>query len=113
MVNLVANAPPVAVYAGDSTSFYTYTFTTGTVGMNLTGWTWQAQWRKNVSVPEFIALDVDSSLASTGVISVSASPAATAAMDGPGVWDLQGTNGTQVKTWVAGVTTFTKDVTHA
>jgi hypothetical protein len=113
MASLVTQAPPVYVYAGDSTSFYTYTFTTVGAANDLSGWAWLCQWRANPQANASIALDVDSSKASTGIISISASPAATTAMGQAGVWDLQGTLGGVVKTWLVGVTTYTNDVTHA
>lgn len=113
MPSQAAQAAVVDVYAGDTTSFYSYTFKVNDVPQNLTDWTWSAQWRLTTASPDSIALVVDSSQAATGTISVYATAAATSQMTGPGVWDLQGVKAGQVRTWLYGITNFTKDVTHA
>jgi len=103
---------PVPVYAGDTTPFFSYTFANGGVPDDMSAWTWQAQWRLKPAAENFLTLDVDASLAATGVISISASAATTAQMTGSGVWDLQGTRGDEVRTWLRGTTVFTRDVTR-
>lgn len=106
--------PAVRVYAGDTTSFYGYTFKTGAVADDMSGWTFRAQWRRKDTDVEFLELIVDATQKNIGKVYVSASPATSTAMNGPGVWDLQGTSVLGVvETFVRGVTVLTKDVTRA
>ena len=91
--------PVIEVYRGDSTSFNSYTFKSDDVALDLSGWAFTATWR-------------DVSAAATGKIAVSATDEMTALMEGPGVWDLQGTYNGETLTYVWGRTTWMADVTH-
>lgn len=106
--------PDNDVYAGDTGTFGPYVIKEDGVAVNLTGWTWECMWRPHD--PEgnpAVTLTVDSSLATSGTISITATTTQTRAMGGNGVWDLQGTKAGVVKTWLMGATTWYEDVTRA
>lgn len=105
--------PTVEVYRGDDTSFNSYTFESAGVPQNLSAWVFTATWRDALR-PEVagVVLNVDVSAAASGKIAVSATGAMTAQMEGPGVWDLQGTYNGETLTYVWGRTSWMADVTH-
>jgi len=107
---------PVPVYAGDELIFPIYELLTGAVGsevpQNLAAYTFSAQWRRHPSAADSIPLVVDASAANIGRFDLSATPANTRAMAGPGFWDLQGTLGAEVETFIKGQTTWESDVTR-
>jgi hypothetical protein len=106
-------APPVTVYAGDTLIFPVYQICDSEeVPVDLSAWTWRAHWRKSPTSSDFIELNVDSSDSATGIFRLSATPEQTTAMNGDGVWDLEGTQGLVVDTPLAGSTVFRKDVTR-
>lgn len=107
-----ATVPNVEVYAGDSVSFGTYRFLEDGVALNLSGYTFEASWRSEPSDATAVVLAVDSSGAASGVIVVSATAAQSRAMGRSGVWDLQGTAGAEVRTFVFGRTSWVEDVTR-
>lgn len=106
----------VPIYAGDTTQFPSYTFSTDGVQSDFVteGWSgWVATWRKYHRSAEMILLAVDSSEANLGIIIVSATAAQTREMNGPGVWDLQATRDvSEVRTFVTGITEYSVDVTQ-
>lgn len=105
---------PVDVYAGDTLVFPTYTITDADdVPMNLSGWTFTAQWRHHPHAADAITLTVDTTDAASGVIGISATAAQTRAMKQSGVWDLEGVMGGTVRTFLAGTTVYTQDVSRA
>jgi hypothetical protein len=112
-----ATVGTVAVYAGDTVQWPVYTIKTSdnqVRDLNAEGWTqWQAQWRPTDDSENEISLQFDGSRLTEGMLLISASPVATRAMGGSGVWDIQsvGTDG-QVKTWLRGKTKWTEDVTR-
>ncbi len=111
-----ATVPAVTVYAGDTCQFDKYTITSGGVFLNLVaaGWTlWTAQWRSSAVSSFSLPLSVNTDYASTGIITVSATPAQTALMAVNGVWDLQATHTSGVvQTFLRGTTTYVQDVTR-
>lgn len=110
-----AEVPPVAVYAGDTCIFPSYTFKsdTGATDLAAEGWTgWAATWRAGVGADTAIPLAVDSTQAAAGIIGVTASAAQTRAMGTGGVWDLQAIRGDEVRTFLRGTTTYRMDVTR-
>jgi hypothetical protein len=105
--------PSVAVYAGDSLEFPTYqVLDSDKVAVDLSSWTWRAQWRRNPMSSTFIELTIDDSDAADGKIYISATPEQTTEMGSSGVWDLQGTKAGEVETWLRGPTVYTQDVTR-
>lgn len=108
-----SRVPPVAIYEGDDLVWPTYTFTEAGVPINLSSYTWAAQWRVTADAAESITLALDLSQQAVGKITPSATAAQTAQMVATnGVWDLQSTKAGVVRTWVYGQTTSTKDVTR-
>jgi hypothetical protein len=113
-----AEVPAVAVYAGDTCAFPSYTFQSSAspptpVDLVAEGWVgWTASWRPAPSSVDAIPLSVDLSLAAVGTIGVSASAAQTRAMGTSGVWDLQAERPGEVRTFLRGATTYLMDVTR-
>lgn len=104
--------PDWQVYAGD-TFTQTYVVTDSTTGLplNLAAWgSWAAAWRPYQG-SDVVVLSVSTVGLASGQITVSATAAQTAAMDGPGVWDVQAVNAGTVRTWLRGKTAFVQDVT--
>lgn len=111
---LPASVPDVPIYAGDTVDFPPYTFQDENDDpLDVSGYSWSAQWRAYPTAKTSIELAVDDTDAATGTVRVSASSEQTSSMTGNGVWDLQAIDGDRVTTWVRGVTVFTKDVTRA
>ena len=104
--------PPVAVYSGDDCVFPEYQFNSGATFMNLSAWSFTAQWRSERGSGALIELSVDDSDSATGKILLSATPLQTAAMAGSGHWDLQGIKGSEVRTFIQGETVFSLDVSR-
>ena len=103
--------PDWAMYSGDTFS-QTYVLKSDGTAINLVtqGWTsWVAKWKPYVG-STVVTLTVDTTSAASGQITITATSAQTAAMDGPGLWDVQATNGSTVRTWLRGKTSFIQDV---
>lgn len=109
---------PLTVYRGD-TKDYTleFTETTGGAAVNLSGWTWLAEVRSTRDEPDPVTatFTVDSSDAATGVLvvtlpAVESAKLVTDAGRATYYWDLQGTDGGVVKTWLTGKVKVTGDV---
>lgn len=108
-----SRVPPVQVYEGDTLVFPTYTFAEGGVAIDLSSYTWAAQWRVTADATDSITLTLDLSQQVAGKITPSATALQTAQMTSEnGVWDLQSTKAGVVRTWVYGPTVSTKDVTR-
>lgn len=107
------NVGTLSVYAGDTFS-QTFTFKEDDVAIDLVdaGWSsWTAQYRKNASSTTAVSFAVDASSAASGQITITLSAAQTASLES-GVFDLQATQGSVVRTWVAGGLNVRKDVTR-
>lgn len=107
------NVGTLSVYAGDTFS-QTFTFKEDDVAIDLVdaGWgSWTAQYRKNASSTTAVSFAVDASSAASGQITITLSAAQTATLES-GVFDLQATQGSVVRTWVAGGLNVRKDVTR-
>lgn len=109
-----------AAYRGD-TKQWTIDFAddaTPPVAVDMSAWSWEAQIRATLDEPDSIVatLTVDETDAAAGSLTLTL-PAAEAdnlvTVDGRATyyWDLQGTDGTVVKTWLAGKVKVTGDVT--
>ena len=117
----VVELDPVAVYAGDGLRIEVGFDEpvdpddpdAGVTPMNLSGWTWSAQWRPSHASSTVVAFTVDASEASTGQLVLTMTGEQTAAMLVDGVFDLQGTKaGAQPWTPVWGRTVWQPDVTR-
>lgn len=108
--------PNIKVYQGDTfTASYIFNDATTNLPLNLVteGWTsWSAQWRPSSPSTESVTFVVDATYASTGRIIVTAPPTSTRLVK-DGVWDLQATRGSEVKTWIRGRVEGIGDVTRA
>lgn len=107
-----------AAYRGD-TKQWTIAFTDSDgAPVNMAAWEWEAQIRATLDEPDSIVatLTVDGTGAATGDLGLTL-PAAESdglvTVDGRATyyWDLQGTDGSVVKTWLAGKVKVTGDVT--
>lgn len=121
MAGFPASVPDVDVYAGDTFEWPPFTFTTNGEPIDLTAWTgWTATWRPAPGSPDSVDLDINLTGAAAGTVKVTATAAATRAMqtlvpkifDGFGHWDLQATKGGAVRTWLRGQTTNREDITR-
>lgn len=115
-MTLPAVVPTIKVYQGDTyTASYVFNSTTTDLPLDLDeeGWgSWAAQWRPSSPSTEYVAFVVDDTYASEGRIIVTAPPASTRLIK-DGVWDLQSTRGSEVKTWIRGRVEGIGDVTRA
>jgi hypothetical protein len=106
----------VPIYAGDTAQFPSYTFSADGVATDFVaeGWSgWEATWRPFAGSEQTIEMTVDTLEANVGVIIVTASAAQTREMGRSGVFDLQAIrNVTEVKTFIAGTTSYSPDVTR-
>lgn len=113
---MVTTVPTITLYGGDTAIWPTYTFTDGQGhprNLVTEGWgSWEAQWRPRAESSSSVHLSVDASNAANGVIKISCSAVDTGSMLTGGIWDLQATNGSTVKTWLRGKTKLVRDVTH-
>ena len=108
--------PDITMYAGDTFISPSYTMETGSplapINLVTDGWTnWTAQWRANVTDTNYFAFTVDTSSASSGVIRFTATSTQTRSLWN-GVWDLQATKGSEVRTWIRGKLIYVEDVTR-
>lgn len=104
-------AAQVTVYSGDTLTMR-FRFSNASGVMDLSAWTWRSEWKSKPSVDVGTEMTVDTTLASTGILVVKATPAQTTTMDVNGVYDIQGTHpdGT-VWTPLRGTTLGVKGVT--
>lgn len=113
-VTFPALAPVLKVYKGDT---FSASFIINSDGspMNLVslGWgSWTAQWRETPSSGAAVSFTIDSTLASTGRITITMSATNTATLKN-GYWDLQAVKGNEVKTWLRGEVLVQQDITRA
>ena len=102
-------APDWSVYSGDAFA-QTYQIQLGGVVTDLRAWTgWVAAWRPYQGA-EVIVLSVATGSLLTGTITVNATDAQTRLMDGPGMWDVQSSQGGSTRTWLRGKTQFVEDI---
>ena len=107
------NVGTLSVYAGDTFS-QTFTFKEDDTAIDLPtqGWaSWTAQYRRNESSTTAVSFSVDDSSADSGQITITLSAAQTATLES-GVFDLQATQGSVVRTWVRGGLSVSEDVTR-
>lgn len=109
-----SKVPDVPIYRGDTIAFPPLRFLASVGGsvLNLSAWTWKAQWRKEPNSKAALNLVVDATSAVSGWIYVTAPASVTALMEVSGFWDLQGTLNGVVETKVFGKTVLTQDVTR-
>lgn len=104
------------IYSGDAWVFsclFTKAETGLPIDLNDEGWTnWRAQWRPYAKSNTFINLDVNTTDAAIGRISLSMSQENTSEIDSNGVFDLEATQEGATRTWVRGDVLFKKDVTR-
>lgn len=106
---------PLRIYAGDD--FY-QKFDFRNAGdqspMNLSGWTFRAQWRATPNAETAVNFGIDSTDKATGTIVLTLTAAQTREIGQDGVWDLQGTetSGGRIRTWLRGTVTWREDVTR-
>jgi len=106
----------ITAYRGD-TKQWTVDFAEGANPTDVSAWSWLAQIRSSLDEPDSIvaAFTVDDAAAAAGTLTITL-PATEAAnlvtVDGKALyyWDLQGTDGAVVKTWLAGKVKVTGDV---
>jgi hypothetical protein len=110
-------APELMIYAGDTFAqqFIFLDATTGEpIDLDEAGWdNWEAQYRESRYDRDHVAFSVDASAADEGAITISLTAEETATIHERGVWDLQATNGTTVRTFVTSFVYVEKDVTRA
>jgi hypothetical protein len=110
----------VGIPRGDTVAFQvTITEDDGTTAKDVSGYTWLAQVRETKDAASALAtFDVDTTDAATGVLVLDLDagdwPAeATPEPTDPWYWDLQGTNGSTVRTYLAGKFKVKGDVSRA
>lgn len=102
------------VYAGDSWSqtilFGSYNDSGEWVPEDIREWSdWESQWRPTPEDSRFITLTVS---VEDGGVTLSATPEDTRDMGGPGIFDVQAVNDSEVRTFARGVTSWQLDVTR-
>jgi hypothetical protein len=111
-----AYVSPVSVYGGDSL-YLEYRFRTDIAPagdpVDLSDWTFTAQWRHERSADTAIDFTVDQSNKAGGIIILTMTGDQTESMSSAnGFFDLNGVNGTQVRTFLQGKTVWVQDVTR-
>jgi hypothetical protein len=103
----------LALYDGDGHVLEYEIVDGSSVALNVSAYTWTAQWRVSRSAVAKVDLEVDVSDAATGIIRVEWTAAIMAAIGSKGVWDLQGQlPSSDPLTPVTGKVAKTKDVTR-
>lgn len=104
--------PAVDVYSGDNLTLE-YRFRDDVdAPMDVSGYTFTAQWRPSTSADRSVPFTVDQTQTAVGVIVLSMTGEQTASMRGGGVFDVQGVDGATVKTFLRGSTRWVQDVTR-
>jgi hypothetical protein len=110
-----ATVSDIPIYAGDSV-YLEYRFRTEPEPagdpVDLSAWTFSAQWRKNRSDEEFVAFTVDQSDKANGVIILTMTSGQAQSLGSDGFMDLRGINGPIERTFLQGRTVWTQDVTR-
>ena len=108
----VGNIP---IYAGDSV-YLEYRFRTapepGGAPVDLSAWTFEAQWRRTRSAEAYVEFTVDQSDKANGVIVLTLTSAQAQSLGSDGFMDLRGVNGSEVRTFLQARTVWTQDVTR-
>ena len=111
MADVLPGSHNLTLYRGDSFT-QAFTFTQGGVPLVLPASGWLCQVRASTSSDAVSGtFAVDSSGAGSGVVVISVT-AAESAVFSPGVYDLQLTDGSAVRTYLRGMVTVTKDVSR-
>lgn len=97
------------LYAGDDSSI-TLTFTNNRLPMSLPATGWKSQWRRDRDASQFVEIEVDTSAASLGRITLRLTGEQTRTLLGKGVYDLEQTD--ESRTYIQGITSCVKDVTR-
>ena len=112
---------PITLYRGDSRTWsLLFTEDDGTTPVDMSGKTWAAQVRSSAdATPVLLTLTVDDTDAATGVIVVNLPASQWTDVDIPTTapttkwaWDLQSTDGSEVRTWLYGPAKILWDVTR-
>lgn len=109
---LPEDVPNLQWYAGDTYTFPSFTFEESGVPIDLTSYTWAAQWRATPTSTTAVDIALDITQLAVGKITPSVTAEQSETMVGAGVWDLQSTKAGVVKTWIRGNTSVRKDVTN-
>jgi hypothetical protein len=104
--------PAVPVYAGDTLSVEYRFRDAADLPVDLSAWTFTAQWRVSVASGTVIPFAVDVSGVALGVLRLSMTGVQTQSMTSSGVFDVQGVDGVTVRTFVRSATLFEGDVTR-
>lgn len=114
MATIPTDVGALDVYAGDTfTQTFTLTSDSSPIDLDAAGWSdWSAQFRKTASSSTAVDFAVDVSQADVGKITISLTPAQTAALKDNGVFDLQATQGSVVRTWIQGSISWLRDITR-
>jgi hypothetical protein len=104
--------PAVPVYAGDTLSVEYRFRDAADLPVDLSAWTFTAQWRATVASESTIPFTVDVGDAAAGVLRLSMTGVQTQSMTSSGVFDVQGVDGVIVRTFVRSTTNFVGDVTR-
>lgn len=107
-----------AAYRGDTKQWTIDFADADNAAVDMSAWTWEAQIRSTLDEPASViaTLTVDDADADVGVLDLTLPADESSALEttnGKAVyyWDLQGTDGAVVKTWLAGKVKVTGDVT--
>lgn len=107
--------PIVNIYAGDDVQFPVFRLMEGTppAPVDLSAYTnWAAEWRSDPNSETKLLLVVDTAELAAGKITITADHTVTNAMNGSGWWDVQAELGGNIRTFLLGRTSWTKDVTR-
>lgn len=107
-----ATVPKVAIYGGDTLTLEYRFRDANNDPVDVSAYTFASQWRPYASDTSAIAFTVNQSDDTNGVIILSMTAAQTEAMGADGVFDLRGTQGATVRTFLVGYTSWAASVTR-
>ena len=107
-----ASIPAVAVYSGDTLTLEYRFRDAADAAVDVSAFTFTASWRTAPSAATDIDFTVNQTNAATGIVILTLTAVQTASMGQSGVFDLRGTNGPVVRTFVTGATVHTPSVTR-
>lgn len=103
----------VDVYGNDTLTIE-YRFRDGSnVPVDVSAYTFTSQWRASAAEPASIPFTVDQTNRAAGVVILSMTGEQTASMRRGGVFDLKGTAGATIRTFLRCTTNWTQGVTRA
>ena len=102
----------LVVYSGDGEDFQIYFVDSSDAKIDMSEYTWASQIRELRTSPVGLDLDVDSSDAVDGLLTIHISPTITSSLPKTCFWDLQGTYSGRPQTVIQGSVTCKKDVTR-